>query len=146
MLFNSSHFKLLYVILNRSHFYLNYVHTVGSYFSVRSSSTHQNQSADLQSKSDIWFLYSKSFYLKELLDKITTQLLCLCTSCKSITPSHDQNKLLSQSAALDTTNIIVFALFLNFQYIFVMIYQLLKYPNVEFIKNKNAKNVISWRQ
>ena len=142
-MFNSSHFKLLYVILNRSHFYLNYVHTVGSYFSVRSSSTHQNQSADLQSKSDIWFLYSKSFYSKELLDKITTQLLCLCTSFKSITPSHDQNKLLSQSAALDTTNIIVFDLFLNFQYIFVMIYQLLKYPDVEFIKSRNAKNVIS---
>ena len=30
------------------------------------------------------------------MDKIITQVLGLCTSCKSVTPPHDRHKLISQ--------------------------------------------------
>ena len=60
------------------------------------------------------------------MDKITTQVLGLCTSCKSVTPSHDRHKLISQptpSETLDTINLDFLGPFPNGQYIFVMIDQ-----------------------
>ena len=49
-------------------------------------------------------LRSKLFFPN--MDKITTQVLGLCTSCKFVTPSHDRQKLISQPTPSDTLDII----------------------------------------
>ena len=79
------------------------------------------------------------------MDKITTQVLGLCTSCKYITPSHDRHKLISQptsSETVDTINVDTLCPFSNVQYIFVMIHQRTKYPDVAFMKSTSARNAI----
>ena len=88
-------------------------------------------------------LRSKLFFPN--MDKITTQVLGLCTSCKSVTPSHDRHKLISQptpSETLDTINLDFLGPFPNGQYIFVMIDQCTKYPDVDFMRSTSARNVI----
>ena len=79
------------------------------------------------------------------MDKITTQVLGLYTFCKSVTPSHDRHKLISQptpSETLDTINLDFLGPFPNGQYIFVMIDQCTKYPDVDFMRSTSARNVI----
>ena len=88
-------------------------------------------------------LRSKVFFPN--MNKITTQVLGLCTSCKSVTPSHDRHKLISQptlSEALDTFNIDFLGLFPNGRYIFVMIDQRTKYPDIDFMRSTLARSVI----
>ena len=78
-------------------------------------------------------------------DKITTDVLGLCTTCKSFTPSHDRDQLISQhtpSETLDTINLDFLGLFPNGQYVFVMIDQRMKYLNVKFMRSTSARNVI----
>ena len=77
-------------------------------------------------------LKSKVFFPN--VDKITTQVLG--TSCKSVTPSHHRQKLISQptpSETLDTINLDFLDPFLNGQHIIVAIDQRTKYPNREFM-------------
>ena len=79
------------------------------------------------------------------MDKITTQALNLCTSCRSVTPSHDRHRLISQPApseTLDTINLDFLGPFSNGKYIFVMNDQRTKYPDVEFMISTSARNVI----
>ena len=67
------------------------------------------------------------------MGKITTQVLGLYTFCKSVTPSHDRQKLISQptpSETLDTINLDFLGPFPNGQYILVMIDQSTKYPDL----------------
>ena len=69
----------------------------------------------------------------------------LCTSCKSVTPSHDWHELISQpraSEVLDIINLDFWGPFLNGQYVFVKINQRTKHPNVEFMTNTLARNVM----
>ena len=87
-------------------------------------------------------LRSKVFFPN--MEKITT-VLGLCTFCKSVTPSHDRHKLIPQhtlSETLDTINLDFLGPFPNGQYIFVMIDQRTKYPDVEFMRSTSARNVI----
>ena len=86
-------------------------------------------------------LKSKVFFPN--VDKITTQVLG--TSCKSVTPSHHRQKLISQptpSETLDTINLDFLGPFPNGQHIFVVIDQRTKYPNIEFMWSTSATNVI----
>ena len=88
-------------------------------------------------------LRSKAFFPN--MDKITRQVLGLCTFCKSVTPSHDRHKLISQPTpleTLDTINLDFLGPFPNGQYIFVMIDQRRKYLDVEFTRSTSARNVI----
>ena len=87
-------------------------------------------------------LRSKVFFPN--IEKITT-VLGLCTFCKSVAPSHDRHKLIPQhtlSETLDTINLDFLGPFPNGQYIFVMIDQRTKYPDVEFMRSTSARNVI----
>lgn len=76
------------------------------------------------------------------MDKITTQVIGFCTSCKSV----NRHKLVSQptpSETLDTINLDFLGLFPSDQYIFVMIDKSTKCPEVEFMRSTTARNVIS---
>lgn len=69
----------------------------------------------------------------------------LCTSCKSVTASHDWHELISQpraSEVLDIINLDFWGPFLNGQYVFVKINRRTKHPNVEFMANTSARNVM----
>ena len=49
-------------------------------------------------------LRSKEFFPN--IDKVTTQILGLCTSCKSVTPSNDRQNLILQLIPPETLNTI----------------------------------------
>ena len=87
-------------------------------------------------------LRSKVFFPNT--DKITAQVSGLGTSCKSVTPSHDRHKLISEptSVTLDTINRDFGGPFPNGQNIFVMIGQRTKYPVVTFMRTTSAWTVI----
>ena len=79
------------------------------------------------------------------IDKITTPVLGLYSPWKSITPSHDLHKLISQptpSETLDTLNLDFLGPFSNGQYICVMINQGTKNSEIEFMRSTSARNVI----
>ena len=87
-------------------------------------------------------LRSKVFFPN--MEKITT-VLGLWTFCKSVIPSHDPHKLIPQhtlSETLDTINLDFLGPFTNGRYIFEMIDQRTKYPDVEFMRSTSARNVI----
>ena len=77
------------------------------------------------------------------MEKITTQVLGLCTPWKSVTPSHDRHKLVLQSTPLEILDIInldYLSPFSNGHYVFVMIDQRTKYPEVELMPSTCIKN------
>ena len=79
------------------------------------------------------------------MDKITTHVLGICSSCKFVNPSHDRHKLISQPTpleTLDTINLDFLGPVPNGQYIFVVIDQRAKYPKVDFLRSTSARNVI----